>query len=99
MLLHRYADGATVFDIVPVLADTDGWGHMGGWGWGAMMFGSVFMVALIGLIFWAIRSASWPRDAGPRRKGAEEILADRYAGGEIDREEYLQRKADLDEGG
>jgi putative membrane protein len=88
-----------VFDIVPVLADTNGWGHMGGWGWGAMMFGWVFMAAVIGLIFWAIRSASRPRDAGPRRKGAEEILADRYAHGGIDREEYLQRKADLDDGG
>ena len=84
-----------MFDIVPVLADTDGW-HMGGWGWGAMMF--VFMAALIGLIFWGIWSASWPRDAGPRRKGAEEILADRYARGEIDQEEYLRRKADLVEG-
>ena len=57
------------------------------------------MAALIGLIFWAIWSASRPRDAGPRRKGAEEILADRYAQGDIDREEYLQRNADLDEGG
>ena len=88
-----------MIDIVPALADTDGWGHIVGSGSGAMMFGWVFMAALIGLIFWAIRSASRPRDAGPRRKGAEEILADRYARGGIDREEYLQRKADLDEAG
>jgi uncharacterized membrane protein len=76
------------------LADTDGW-HMGGWGWGAMMF--VFMAALIGMIFWAIWSASRPRDAASRRKRAEEILAARYAYGEIDREEYLRRKAALDD--
>ncbi len=88
-----------MFEIVPVLGDTDGFGHMGDWGWGWMMFGWVFMVVLIGLIFWAIRSASWARDDGPRRKGAEEIVADRYAHGEIDREEYLQRKADLVGGG
>ncbi len=64
-----------------------------------MMFGWVFMVALIMLIFWVIRSESWPRDAGPRRKGAQEILADRFARGEINQEEYLRRKSDLVEGG
>jgi len=87
-----------VLSNVAVTADVGDWGHMGGWGWGAM-FGWVFMAALIGLIFWAIWSASRPRDAGPRRRGAEEILADRYAGGEIDREEFLVRRADLLEGG
>jgi uncharacterized membrane protein len=94
MLWDRDADGGIQFDIVPVLADTDRW-HMGGWGRGAMMF--VFMAALIGLIFWAIWSASRPRDAASRRKRSEEKLAARYAHGEIDREAYFRRKADLDE--
>jgi putative membrane protein len=65
---------------------------MEGWGWIFMSFGTLLFVALIGLAVWlAIRatsSASRPTAAGD---SAREILAQRYARGEIDEREYQQR--------
>ena len=59
-----------------------------------------------GIIFWllilvGIIGASWffgslPKTIGrARRSTASELLEERYARGEINREEYLQKKRDL----
>ncbi|HEY6094758.1 MAG TPA: SHOCT domain-containing protein [Gallionellaceae bacterium] len=77
------------------------WGHMGdyGWGWGAMGIGM--------LLFWAILIAgivllvrltwgSGPSAGRGREKSALELLQERYARGEIGREEFLQKKGDLE---
>ncbi len=76
-----------------LLADAT-WGHMGGWGWGMMIFGWLFMVAVIALAAWAIWRASRHPEARSQSR-AEEILAERYARGEIDRDEYLERRSNL----
>ncbi len=68
--------------------------HMGGWGWGMMIFGWFFMLALVAAVAWGIWAATRRRDVVSRR-GASEILAERYARGEIGREEYLEGRADL----
>lgn len=76
----------------------DALGHMSGWGWGLGVFGLVMMLALIGLAVWLIVSVS--RRGAPRAgsgQSALETLDDRYARGEIDRDEYLERRADLRE--
>ena len=80
----------------PVLADADGWGHMGGWGWGMAVFGMVFMTLLIVLVVWLVWTTAG-RPASPSRSGrhALDMLDERYARGEIDRDEYLERKTDL----
>lgn len=70
------------------------WDHMSGWGWGMMIFGWLFTVALIALVAWAIWSVTRRRDFGTRSRPAD-ILAERYARGEIGRDEYLERRADL----
>lgn len=79
------------------LAHADGWGHMGSWGWGMAIFGWLFMAAIVGLMVWLIISLT--RGPGGSRGGESKALAlldERYAQGEISRDEYLERKRDLE---
>ena len=74
-----------------------GWGE--GYGW--MGFGWVFMLLFWGLIIvgaiavvrWLLVQGTGSRDA-PDKKPLE-ILQERYARGEIEREEYEQKRRDL----
>ncbi len=80
------------------------WGEYGGWGMG---FGLVFMIAfwllivagVVALIRWLLQSQTG-RDQGaadrPRDKTPLEIVQERYARGEIERDEYEQKKRDLE---
>ncbi len=88
---------STVMDELVLSAHAEGWLHMGGWGWGMAIFGLVFMVLIVVFVAWLIwlatrRSGSF-RDGG---RDAVDLLDERYARGEIDRDEYLQRKGDLE---
>jgi putative membrane protein len=76
-------------------------GMMGGWGMG--WFGGVFMIAfwilvIVGLVFlikWLIHMSKGHtvvRHSGTR---ALDILRERYAKGEIEREEFEEKKKDL----
>jgi len=71
-----------------------GWG--GGWGWFGMLHMLLWWVLIIlGIVVlarWLFGSGS-RRDAPERR--ALEILAERYARGELDREKFEQMKKDL----
>ena len=71
--------------------------HMSGWAWVFMGFGSVlFWAALVFGIVVLVRY--WMGSnlfAGGGRAGAEELLAQRFARGEIDEAEYRQRLAVL----
>jgi putative membrane protein len=73
-------------------------------GWGAMMIGSLGMLAfwalLVGLVFWGIRSftggdSASSLQAGGVRPTPLEILHRRYASGEVSREEYETIRRDL----
>lgn len=84
----------------PVVA---GFGHMRGWGWGMAGLGLLMMLAVIGLVVWLIVFLA--RSTGPssgsttsdtRAAAARELLDERYARGEIGREEYLQMREDLE---
>ena len=80
-----------------VLADTDGWSHMGGMGWGMAIFGWVFMTLILTLVVWLIWSSGRrPEPSGQGGRRALSLLDERYAGGDIDRDEYLERKSDLE---
>ncbi len=74
-----------------------GWG--GGWtGWFGMVLGLVFLVLLIALAVWLFRVPRWPGGQTPaadRHSQALAILEERYARGEIDRDEFLKKKQDL----
>lgn len=74
------------------LADSAGWGHMSGWGWGWMAFGWLFMLSLVVLVVWFVGRISSP---SPGKPDPEEILTDRFARGEMSREEFEERRAAL----
>jgi putative membrane protein len=73
-------------------------------GWFGMILGPIFMVLLLAILIaaivlivrWAgIPSAGAGLHRVPPERTALDILKERYARGEIDRDEYMQRKADL----
>ncbi len=80
---------------------------MGNWGYGAgvgffgMFFGWVFMLAfwvliiwgIIMLIQWVVRQGSQASEK--KDSGAMAILEERYAKGEISKEEFKEKKKDL----
>jgi putative membrane protein len=67
------------------------WGD-GSWGFGMGLVWLVFLGLIVAGIVLAVRG-SWDReDRGPRGRSALEILDERFARGEIDREEYEDRK-------
>jgi putative membrane protein len=67
-------------------------GHGFGWGGGWMWF---FWLLIV--IFVVVGSQGWARGGSDRRrsKSALEILDARYARGEIDRNEYEQKRSDM----
>ena len=80
-----------------VLAD-NGFGHMNGWGMGMGITGLILLVAVVGLITWLVVSTSQgnkPTERTPRTP--RDVLDDRYARGEIDRKDYLERRGDLED--
>jgi putative membrane protein len=70
------------------------WGMWGFWGVGMMLLMFLFWGAVIVGIVVAVR---WllQQSRGARPDTALDILRERYARGEIDREEFLARKRDL----
>ena len=80
-----------------VVADVgdDGWSHMGGWGGGWMwLWGLAMMALFVVLIVWLVRAGTggWQgqRPSDPTDR-AREVLAERYAKGELTTEEYRER--------
>jgi len=77
-------------------------GYMSGAGWGHMLFGGVMMVIFWGLVIALIvmlvmRLAGSRAQVHSAHKDAMELLRERYARGEIDRQEFEARKRDLSE--
>ncbi len=79
------------------------WGHTSGWAYAAMSLG---MFAFLAFLAWAVVAtgrterghADCDGASGSDKKptaGAERILAERFARGEIDADEYQSRLADL----
>jgi putative membrane protein len=78
------------------------WYNGGHAGWDAWLLGSAVMVVFWALVIIAIvllarylLSSRSESDSAARSKTAENLLAERYARGDIDDEEYLRRKAIL----
>ncbi len=79
-----------------------GWGGYGGGGWIMMVFGAVIVVALLVFLFRASTPTAHPHlQPMPHNRANSaglHALDERYARGEINREEYLQKKRDILEG-
>ncbi len=80
-----------------------GWGMMDSWmmgGFGWMWLMPVLGIAVIAVVVWAV-ATSVRRSNGPggydssRTDSALEVLKKRYARGEIDKEEFEEKKKDL----
>lgn len=78
-----------------------GWNHMGGAGW-HMGFGGGFLMLLswAAIVVAAVMLAKWlagdrSRSSPPRERSALDVLKERYARGEIGRDEFEQKKRDL----
>lgn len=70
------------------------WGMWGAWGIGGMLVMLGFWVVVIVGIVVAVRALTAPAKEAPR-DSALEILRQRYARGEIDKNEFETRKRDL----
>ncbi|HKD26828.1 MAG TPA: hypothetical protein VKC66_13125 [Xanthobacteraceae bacterium] len=76
-----------------------GWGMMDGWGrWGGWMMpfhglGLLFWIVVIAAVVWLVRFFRRRNEGGERSTTGLDVLEQRYAGGEIERDEYLQRNA------
>jgi putative membrane protein len=80
------------------------WGMMGG-GWGGYGWGYgllhiavsvAVIVCVVFFVIWALRPIMGVGlHHGPRRSSGRDVLEERYARGEINRDEYLQKKKDI----
>ncbi len=79
-----------------------GYGGYGGGGWIMMIFGTVIIVAMLVFIFrTSARTSHPPRQPMLHNRtysAGLHALDERYARGEISRDEYLQKKRDILEG-
>jgi putative membrane protein len=75
----------------------DGYGYGYGYGVFHMVLSVAAILAVIFLVIWAVRALAGvgPHGAQPRRSGGLDVLEERYARGEIKREEYLQMRKDI----
>ena len=90
-----------MFSQIGVFADTDAhWHHMNGWGAGWMWVWGVAMMALFVTLTVALlrtSGATAPKSSPerPPMERAREILAERYARGDLTAEEYRERITEL----
>jgi putative membrane protein len=73
------------------------WNMMGGWGGGFnMIVWPLIIVVLVVGVIWFMRSPSYSGAGRPeRRSSGLDILKERYARGEITRDEFLQKKQEI----
>ncbi len=69
-------------------------GHMDGWSWLWMTTGWLATIVVIALIVWAVQRGT--ATVGSPSPSALDILATRYARGEITAEEYEERRMILE---
>jgi putative membrane protein len=75
-----------------------GWGGYGGWGPIGMIIWIIVLALVIAGIVWFVRAMTQRAESphlSARRPPGLEVLEERYARGEINRDEYLQKKRDI----
>ena len=87
---------ATVAPVQAQMGPMHDWGYSWGWPMGGLVGLAFFALVIIGLVTvarWLFGSSD--RNSSSPRSSALAILEDRYARGEINREEFEQRRRDL----
>lgn len=77
------------------------WGNHEDWMWGMrglhMGVGWILILVVVAVVVWLlVRAPLSASSSGAERPDALDILKERYARGEIDREEFEQKKRDLE---
>jgi putative membrane protein len=67
------------------------WWYVDGWGWGGWLISTVMMLVFVGAVALVV-VALVRQPGGGRPEDPERILADRFARGEIDEDEYKRRR-------
>jgi putative membrane protein len=77
------------------------WDHMNGWGWTMMVVWSFVWIGFLGVAAWFaihwIRGGQASTTPPAPTKTAREVLDERLARGDIDPEEYRQRRSALEQ--
>ena len=73
----------------------DGFGGMGFGGLGMLLFWGLVIAGVVVLARWLAAGSSPDNASSKRAKTALEILGERYARGEIGKEEFEQKRRDL----
>ena len=73
-----------------ILTEVDG--HMTGWGWGWMALGWLLWLSVIVIVVWGVGRVL---SSTPRERDAHQILAERFARGELSPEEFGEQQAAL----
>jgi putative membrane protein len=60
-----------------------------------MLFWVVLLIVAIAVVVWLVRTVAGGPAAAPRRSASLHVLEERYARGEIKRDEYLEKKRDI----
>lgn len=86
--------------LAELVAQSDNWDHMNGWGGGWMwLWGVAMMAGFVALIVWLVRvnsgTAGPPVQPPDPTHRAREILAERFAKGELSTDEYRERVSEL----
>ena len=73
-----------------------GFGY-GGYGVAHMIIWVVVLIAIIAGVVWLVRSIAAPgmHHMPPKRSTGLDVLEERYARGDINRDEYLEKKKDI----
>ena len=77
------------------------WGYDGGWWWGVgmlhmLLYWGVLILAIALLVKWLFGRTGGAPGARPPERTALDILKERYARGEIGKEEFEQKRRDLE---
>ncbi len=73
-------------------------GHHGMYGWGGFMLGPIMMILILAVVIGLVVMLLRWLGVGPQgsdRRGALDILEERFARGEIDKEEFEERRRTL----
>src|SRR5215831_5922538 len=73
----------------------DGLGRWGGWIMPFHGLGLLFWIVVIAAMVWLVRSFRRPNERGEGANAGLDVLEQCYARGEINRDEYLQKKRDI----